>query len=263
MKNLSILIISLLVAILFFACNNNTKKQNETITDTVITKTMDNKENLKIKAKFDAVYTNSNGAIFSFIDLNGNVYEFWEVGEVPPGMEFTKSLKPNIHEVEFDKIIFEVEYTSSKKEFYNASTSKNELKEVLVIVKVSKVNDNNTTQFLTVDQLKNTSLVGTEPFWNITFKDTYAEYSSPEFTEPQKIFYMKNDSDKSKPNINELILNSENEKVTILGDMSNKKVKILIFKQNCSDGMSDESYPYTANVIVEKSQLSGCGILKK
>ncbi len=217
-----------------------------------------------LMAKFQAVYLNSNGAIYVFNDFDGNAYEFYETESLGKGMdEFMQGIKPNVVDPKFEKIVFEVNYNTQPKQFYNGATGESETRDVLAIVEIKQVDITDaelqkSKTIFTSDLIKSIVASGTEPFWDIKFKETHAEYNDPNGVE--KIFYRKDNNDSSKPKLSEVLKQVNNNTVEILCTMKNVPGKIVIKKQNCSDGMSDESYAYSVEFIREKMDTyMGCG----
>lgn len=96
------------------------------------------------------------------------------------------------------------------------------------------------------------SLVGTEPFWNIEFTNDSLHYTSPNPEDEFKIAYKESVSEDS--NVRKFEAQDES-----------KKISIVLNKENCSDGMSDRKFRYSANVSILKTgsdsplSLKGCG----
>jgi uncharacterized membrane protein len=108
--------------------------------------------------------------------------------------------------------------------------------------------------------LKNIGFTGTEPFWNLTFKDDYAEYSSPMKEGVTKIYYRKDDKDASKPKLNDAVKQVSEKEVSLKGIMDGVGLTMTIKKESCNDGMSAESYPYSISFTMDKGEpFSGCG----
>lgn len=210
-----------------------------------------------ITARFDAVYTNSNGAIFSFTDKDGKSYDFWETGENIEGLEFTRSLQPNYIDPKFDNILFEVTYTTRKKEFYLSGSEGGELRDVLSIVSIRELK---TDLNISTEDILKMQLSGTEPFWSIKFKNDYAEFFTPDNIDGLKIFYKNESSNKAKPKLKDVVKNVDKLAVEILGSLKGEIIEIKIKREKCSDDMSDEIFSFSAEVLMSKStKLKGCG----
>jgi uncharacterized membrane protein len=116
-----------------------------------------------------------------------------------------------------------------------------------------------TSSPLTAD-LKNIGFSGTEPFWSLTFKEDFAEYSSPMKEGVTKIYYRKDDKDASKPKLNDALKQVSDKEVRLQGIMDGVGVSMTIKKESCNDGMSAESYPFSISFTIDKGEtFSGCG----
>ena len=89
---------------------------------------------------------------------------------------------------------------------------------------------------------------GTEPFWAISMEPDAIIYSEPG---TEKLYFPYQDP-------------IEQEKGTLVfktyiqeGNKSTR-LQIILTKEECSDGMSDTVYPYTAEVELDGKQLKGC-----
>lgn len=91
------------------------------------------------------------------------------------------------------------------------------------------------------------SVVGTEPFWNVSiepegegFGATYASPDNPEGTPfPVARF-------------------AGNNGLGFSGELNGEAVQIALTPGECSDGMSDRTYPYTATLAYGERTLFGC-----
>ncbi|MEA5583463.1 hypothetical protein VB620_19225 [Nodularia harveyana UHCC-0300] len=90
---------------------------------------------------------------------------------------------------------------------------------------------------------------GTEPFWSINVSQTEIVYSSLGSNENQTFPYVKPLAADGR--------NPDTVRVYKLGD---KEQSLLIIRKvdNCSDGMSDNLYPYSALFIKGDMVLEGC-----
>lgn len=89
---------------------------------------------------------------------------------------------------------------------------------------------------------------GTEPFWSMTIGKKGIVYSSPD-AKPQTFPYVKPLAAAGRP-VNWVRVYR----------LKGKTNNILIIKQvdNCSDGMSDTKYSYSATFILGNRVLDGC-----
>lgn len=88
------------------------------------------------------------------------------------------------------------------------------------------------------------SLLGTEPFWGIEITGENATYSSPE--ELNGVAF-------------EVTRFAGNNGLGYSGELEGRAVQIAITPGECSDAMSDRSYPFTATVTWGDTTLYGCG----
>lgn len=259
------LILSSIIAVLFlsFGCNNSGKNSNKNQDSTKIeVNQKKNYEEVTIKAKFDAVYTNSSGAIFTFIDENGKRFDFYDFGDKSKGMEFTHGLQPNNHDPKFDNIWFEVTYTTGLKEFYDGGTGKTEEREVIYVKEAKQLGEITSNQGFGANELKKLQFNGVEPNWTLIFKENYAEYT-PMGESTQIIYYKKDYGDQSKPKLSAVAKPDGNGVIEFQGSLEGWGASFTIRKENCSDGMSDNTYPYSVDLMFDESEtLKGCGRIK-
>ena len=88
------------------------------------------------------------------------------------------------------------------------------------------------------------TLTGTEPFWGMTIKDGRAHYGNPDHPEgwefPVKRF-------------------AGNNGLGFSGDWDGTAVTITLTPGQCSDGMSDRTFPFVATIALGEETLRGCG----
>jgi len=87
-------------------------------------------------------------------------------------------------------------------------------------------------------------LLGTEPFWGFEIKGETAEFSSPE------------DLDGTTISVTRF---AGNNGLGYSGELDDTALQIAVTPGDCSDGMSDRSYPLTATITWGDSTLYGCG----
>jgi uncharacterized membrane protein len=88
------------------------------------------------------------------------------------------------------------------------------------------------------------SLTGTEPFWSITIEDGQASYADPEHPEARSFAVARF---------------AGNNGLGFSGDWDGVPVTISITPGECSDGMSDRTFPYVATIALGEETLRGCG----
>ena len=84
---------------------------------------------------------------------------------------------------------------------------------------------------------------GTEPFWGGVAGAGVATYSTPE------------NPDGSEFPVERF---AGNNGLGISGEVDGKKFDLTITPGECSDGMSDRTYPYTATLLLGDEQRQGC-----
>ncbi len=87
-------------------------------------------------------------------------------------------------------------------------------------------------------------LLGTEPFWGFEITGDSAEYTSPE------------DLDGTTISVTRF---AGNNGLGFSGELNDAALQIAVTPGDCSDGMSDRSYPFTATITWGESTLYGCG----
>ena len=95
-----------------------------------------------------------------------------------------------------------------------------------------------------IEQAEKLSLGGTEPFWSATISGETLVWTTPEISEgltiPVKRF-------------------AGNNGLGFSGDLDGKFIQIAVTPGECSDGMSDRTYPFTVTMMLGDQQLQGCG----
>ena len=89
-------------------------------------------------------------------------------------------------------------------------------------------------------------LLGTEPFWGVQIRETQISFSSPEPSDAA-----------AGPNKGGVMQGDKAVWDSLLGD---KPLKITLSQAECSDGMSDMTYPLTAEVVLGGTTYKGCGV---
>jgi uncharacterized membrane protein len=87
-------------------------------------------------------------------------------------------------------------------------------------------------------------LSGTEPFWGIAIDNDVATYNTPE---------------NSDGTVFEVSRFSGNNGLGFSGKLDGAAVDITVTPGDCSDNMSDRTYPFTATVSLGGEVLRGCG----
>jgi len=88
------------------------------------------------------------------------------------------------------------------------------------------------------------TLTGTEPFWGVKIENDVATYLTPD--NPSGIVF-------------EVSRFAGNNGLGFSGKLDGAEVTITVTPGECSDGMSDRAYPFTATVKLGEVNLAGCG----
>ena len=96
-------------------------------------------------------------------------------------------------------------------------------------------------------ELFNKQFFGTEPFWSMRFTRD-GVYYTPNIGEEEISFSYANI--KAKSGIWE---------IRAFNDSTGSEIDITVKKEKCSDGMSDNTYPYSINIVTSEDIRNGCG----
>ncbi|WP_394729637.1 COG3650 family protein [Altererythrobacter sp. GH1-8] len=88
------------------------------------------------------------------------------------------------------------------------------------------------------------TLLGTEPFWSMEIKQGVMLYTTPENPEGEAATVSRF---------------AGNNGLGMIGELGGEALAIAITPGQCSDAMSDRTYPYYATVTIGSEQLNGCG----
>ena len=92
--------------------------------------------------------------------------------------------------------------------------------------------------------------MGNEPFWQIQISE---KENLIDFYDPMLPKFYHFDFSKAEINGTETIYTLEDK-------VSNNKLKITIFKEKCSDGMSDRDYNFKSTAVLNGTIYNGCAI---
>lgn len=88
------------------------------------------------------------------------------------------------------------------------------------------------------------SLTGTEPFWGMRIENGKAKYTNPDNPEGRDFGVTRF---------------AGNNGLGFSGVWEGTAVTISLTPGQCSDGMSDRTYPYVATIALGETTLRGCG----
>ncbi|MFO7864568.1 MAG: hypothetical protein R6U85_11245 [Salinivirgaceae bacterium] len=120
--------------------------------------------------------------------------------------------------------------------------------------------------FLTFEQLQKTGFSGTEPFWGIRFHKDYMLFT-PYPGAPEELFRYTNTPAGQSP-IKVLSHDEIQIQVHSTTEGREQNWRIIIRNQPCGDGMSDNTYAYTIDIVKRSGSsaqgcIQGCGGGKK
>ncbi|MEA3452710.1 MAG: hypothetical protein U9Q83_12525 [Bacteroidota bacterium] len=118
---------------------------------------------------------------------------------------------------------------------------------VLIGFSACKTKSFSKKQDKTIDLLYSMNFGGTEPFWAINFSKDKAIYSDYPGAEKITLSY----------EIKEI--NNENFIIDAYDKENSESFFISIKKEDCTDGMSDNTYPYSIEIKRDTRTLYGCG----
>lgn len=87
-------------------------------------------------------------------------------------------------------------------------------------------------------------LTGTEPFWAGEVAGETLTYTTPDDTEGQEVRVSRF---------------AGRGGLSLSGDMEGESLDVMITPGDCSDGMSDRSYPFTVTFKIGDEVRKGCG----
>jgi uncharacterized membrane protein len=88
------------------------------------------------------------------------------------------------------------------------------------------------------------TLTGTEPFWGFKIANGQANYANPDHPEGFDFAVTRF---------------AGNNGLGFSGTLDGAAVSITLTPGQCSDGMSDRTYPYVATIALGEETLRGCG----
>lgn len=242
----------------------NNENQENTEKETTKTNPLKREETTNPNAKtvvaqFQMMVANTAGTSYFFETSSGKEMQFFPDKNLK-GMEFANSLRPGSNDHKYFGKSFELKY-----EKRNVETPGGRVDRLILLSAKDAKNvekSESTIGALNASELKNIQFNGVEPNWTLIFKDAYAEYTEMG-QNTKKIYYKRSYSDSSKPPLSDAIFSDSERKAELQGDFGDKSVKFTIRKENCSDGMSDNNYPYSIDIMFDKSGvLQGCGRIK-
>ncbi|QUL37898.1 COG3650 family protein [Erythrobacter sp. JK5] len=102
----------------------------------------------------------------------------------------------------------------------------------------------NSEPYAGIDASETLTLLGTEPFWDFEISGETATYTTPENLDGTTIAVSRF---------------AGNNGLGFSGEIDGDALQIAVTPGDCSDGMSDRTYPFTATVSLGDRTLFGCG----
>lgn len=213
-------------------------------------------EKKEIVAKFVKFSPSTSGSVFIFEDQNGKEHLFHKARNAE-GMDFAMDLEPGIEPAGYENIWFNV--VVENREVERAG----EKGEEWTILKVEKIDvpdskDHRKVAF-TASDLKNSVFFG-DPFWSMHFKDDHLLKSSTRGD--VKFLYLK-DGDAGNFQLEDAIIPVSPVVVELqVTDEDMGAIAIVtIIRETCSDGESDNDYPFTFSMKWKEDGggWNGCG----
>ncbi len=259
-----------LIASIFFACGgknqNSEVEKREQQNPKKVEEQTDSKSNkasseiIKIKAKFRVMNASSSGTWHVFIDEAGKEYNFFgcENNSLGENIDMGK-LEPSNPEHPYQNIWFDIEYIEKTMDFYQGEKIS---KVVLRIVSMKKSGASESTSGLSANDLKNVVFFGNEPLWSLKLYEDYAEYI-PMGQSSIKLYYTKTYMDNSKSKLSQAIKIISDKEVEIQAQEGDGGALFTIKKESCSDGESNNKYPYKILMANVLGKVNGCGRIIK
>lgn len=273
-------LLAILALFLFSGCNNTTKQKQEsaleeettnfkeTVSDEEQTSPADKSpvgneatnaetsaaSTYNVEAKFEMMIANTAGTHYAFSDESGNEYDLFPTNKTE-GLEFANTLIPfdTSHKYNGDWYLLTVKDSV-------VETPGGEIERSFVL-KASRVKGQGEVgeDKWDSENLKNIVFSGVEPNWSFKLKDNYAEFTEMGM-ETQLIKYEPIVPGIS-PTLSDFTKNSQQEVLKIFGTIDGEPyVNIRIKEESCSDGMSENTYPYAVEIkFKDGSAFAGCG----
>lgn len=94
------------------------------------------------------------------------------------------------------------------------------------------------------------TLLGVEPFWDITLSDTNLVLSQPS---EESLWF----------EYNRINISNDGVEIEASGSEPHETIYITFSEGSCSDGMSDNTHPYRASLVYKGNTFEGCGRWKE
>lgn len=205
-----------------------------------------------IKAQFEMFVANTAGDFYVFKDPDGD--ETWyRKSREANGLDFAIGLKPGDQNTKYNGKWYEITYELRDEELKGTVTERP------FILKATPASAPPEPPKWKSETLKDLMFLGVEPNWSLVLKETHAEYT-PMGEETKRIAYNQAPS-KDKASLTAYTTGNQNEILEISGTLPGSvSTRIMIKEESCSDGMSDNTYPYAIRLEFNgESVYEGCG----
>jgi len=212
-----------------------------------------------IRAQFNGIVLGSDGGHIMFRGDDGNEYDFFDDGNQQVHNVFADVDPSNPNDMTHLDEWYNITYKQTTKSFYDGGSGQNVDRDVLVIITIEPANGAISTgggNAITLQTLTNTTFFGTENdiSWTLKFNNDKIIFTPTLGEDAYDVFYYY-------------------DKISCFTSISDDEVQIkatpnvdkgfiwtiTIKREPCSDGMSDNSYPYSINIQWEDAVGSGCG----
>jgi uncharacterized membrane protein len=218
----------------------------------------------RIKAKLSKVVSDEDETFFVFENVYGDAFHFY-TGRDTKGLDFADEFEPNRTPPGYDDIWFDVVFELGDKRYYHSGARREMTRTVFVALDVSKTDTPPETggdvPAFTATNLELASFSGVEPFWGIVFRESHIKKSSP--SGEVKLYYLKN-GQMGNHELADVIqpISPDAVQIEATDESGGAMAVITITRERCSDGMSDNNYPYSISFTWEDGgRLTGCGSL--
>jgi uncharacterized membrane protein len=226
-------------------------------------------EEKTIVGRFDQIALSTVGAYYIVYDKDNERYTFYENSDAE-GMDFIYDYPPNEPLEELDDKWFNITYENRMIEFYDGGSGEYVDREKIVITKVEPAEANlKTAKTAKIDKsvvsvLSKVTVSGTEPFWSVALHPDYASYSSPSIQSVRLNYLYPHEEATCDLKNAAKKLNDNGVKIRLQDAESDHISVLTIYETPCSDGMSDNEYPFTVSYKVnDEETLSGCGRIRE
>ncbi|PWD99338.1 hypothetical protein [Marinilabilia rubra] len=215
---------------------------------------------ITIRAQFEMMVANTAGTFVVFKAPDDEEGVWYRIADETNDLDFAMGLRPGDSDSEYSGKWYEITYEMRTE---NRKGREQERPFILSAREVGKGGTDNAPQpAITFEDLKNAIFFGTEPFWSVEFKNSHMFYQDGPGQEKKRYNYVV-ESGISSP-VKAISENAVQVNVwpAINGTDSYQR-HIIIRKEPCSDGMSDNTYPYSIEINREDTEENGSGEIGK